>query len=102
MAVHTLGGVVTPAQQLMVIVPHDHPLEVEAWIENKDVGFVSAGQSVEVKIDTFPFTTYGTVSEGCSSFLGMQCRWTGSGSSMPCGPDSGIGRRHPGDGGPMP
>ncbi len=62
MAVHTLGGVVTPAQQLMVVVPHDHPLEVEAWIENKDVGFVSSGQPVEVKIDTFPFTTYGTVS----------------------------------------
>ncbi len=61
MAVHTLGGVVTPAQPLMVIVPHDHPLEVEAWIENKDVGFVSSGQPVEVKIDTFPFTTYGTV-----------------------------------------
>lgn len=61
MAVHTLGGVVTPAQQLMVIVPHDHPIEVEAWIENKDVGFVSTGQPVEVKIDTFPFTTYGTV-----------------------------------------
>ncbi|HEV8530325.1 MAG TPA: HlyD family type I secretion periplasmic adaptor subunit [Methylomirabilota bacterium] len=61
MAVHTVGGVVTPAQQLMVIVPHDHPLEVEAWIENKDVGFVSSGQPVEVKIDTFPFTTYGTV-----------------------------------------
>src|SRR3984893_9593295 len=62
LAGHTLGGVVTPAQQLMVVVPHDHPLEVEAWIENKDVGFVSAGQSVEVKIDTFPFTTYGNIS----------------------------------------
>ena len=62
MAVHTLGGVVTPAQQLMVVVPHDHPLEVEAWIENKDVGFVSSGQPVEIKIDTFPFTTYGTIS----------------------------------------
>jgi hemolysin D len=61
MAVHTLGGVVTPAQPLMVIVPHDHPLEVEAWIENKDVGFVTSGQPVEVKIDTFPFATYGTV-----------------------------------------
>ena len=62
MAVHTLGGVVTPAQQLMVVVPNDHPLEVEAWIENKDVGFVSSGQPVEIKIDTFPFTTYGTIS----------------------------------------
>jgi len=58
----------------MVIVPHDHPLEVEAWIENKDVGFVSAGQSVEVKIDTFPFTTYGTVSGRVLLISRMQCR----------------------------
>jgi hemolysin D len=61
LAVHTLGGVVTPAQPLMVIVPRDHPLEVEAWVENKDIGFVSVGQPVEVKLDTFPFTTYGTI-----------------------------------------
>ena len=61
LAVHTVGGVVTPAQPLMVIVPRDHPLEVEAWVENKDIGFVSAGQPVEVKVDTFPFTTYGTI-----------------------------------------
>jgi len=61
LAVHTLGGVVTPAQPLMVIVPRDHPLEVDAWVENKDVGFVSVGQPVEVKLDTFPFTTYGTI-----------------------------------------
>jgi len=61
LAVHTVGGVVTPAQPLMVIVPRDHPLEVEAWVENKDIGFVSVGQPVEVKLDTFPFTTYGTI-----------------------------------------
>ena len=61
LAVHTLGGVVTPAQPLLVIVPRDHPLEVDAWMENKDIGFVSVGQPVEVKLDTFPFTTYGTI-----------------------------------------
>lgn len=61
LAVHTLGGVVTPAQPLLVIVPRDHPLEVDAWVENKDIGFVSVGQPVEVKLDTFPFTTYGTI-----------------------------------------
>jgi hemolysin D len=61
LAVHTLGGVVTPAQPLLVIVPRDHPLEVDAWVENKDIGFVSVRQPVEVKLDTFPFTTYGTI-----------------------------------------
>jgi hemolysin D len=61
LAIHTVGGVVTPAQPLMVIVPSSGPLEVEAWIENKDVGFVQAGLPAEIKVDTFPFTRYGTV-----------------------------------------
>jgi hemolysin D len=61
LAVHTLGGVVTPAQPLMVIVPLDNPLEVEALVPNKDIGFVHAGQEVEVKVETFPFTRYGTI-----------------------------------------
>jgi hemolysin D len=59
LAVHTVGGVVTPAQQLMVIVPAESRLEVEAMISNRDIGFVSAGQNAEVKIDTFNFTRYG-------------------------------------------
>lgn len=57
--IHTVGGVVTPAQQLMVIVPDDAGIEVEARIENKDMGFVQVGQSVEVKVDAFNFTRYG-------------------------------------------
>jgi hemolysin D len=59
LAIHTVGGVVTPAQQLMVIVPADSRLEVEAMISNRDIGFVSEGQQAEVKIDTFNFTRYG-------------------------------------------
>ncbi|WP_208110048.1 HlyD family type I secretion periplasmic adaptor subunit [Methylocaldum gracile] len=61
LAVHTVGGVVTPAQPLLVIVPRDNPLEVEAFLQNKDIGFVNAGQEAEVKIETFPFTKYGTI-----------------------------------------
>ncbi len=59
LAVHTVGGVVTPAQQLMVIVPAESHLEVEAMISNRDIGFVGVGQQAEVKIDTFNFTRYG-------------------------------------------
>ena len=61
LAVHTVGGVVTPAQQLLIVVPQDHPLEVEARVENKDVGFVQEGQPVEIKVETFQFTLYGTI-----------------------------------------
>ena len=61
LAIHTVGGVVTPAQQLMVIVPSGQPVEVEAMLENKDVGFVRPGQTVTLKVETFIFTKYGTV-----------------------------------------
>ena len=60
LAVHTVGGVVTPAQQLLIVVPQDHPVEVEAQVDNKDVGFVKEGQPVEIKVETFLFTLYGT------------------------------------------
>jgi len=61
LAVHTVGGVVTPAQPLLIVVPQEHPVEVEAQVENKDVGFVSEGQLVEIKVEAFPFTLYGTI-----------------------------------------
>jgi len=61
LSVHTVGGVVTPAQALMVVVPADSGLEIEAMVSNRDIGFVRAGQDVEVKIDTFNFTRYGLI-----------------------------------------
>jgi hemolysin D len=62
LVVHTVEGVVQSAQPLMVIVPRQHQVEVEAFIENKDVGFVVEGQHAQVKIETFDYTKYGTVS----------------------------------------
>lgn len=59
LAVHTVGGVVTPAQQLAVVVPSDASLEVEAKVSNRDIGFVHVGQQAEIKVDTFNFTRYG-------------------------------------------
>lgn len=61
LTVHTVGGVVTPAQPLLIVVPQEHPVEVEAQVENKDVGFVSERQPVEIKVEAFPFTLYGTI-----------------------------------------
>jgi hemolysin D len=59
LAIHTVGGVVTPAQSLLVVVPEDHELEIEAMVQNRDVGFVHVGQPVEIKVETFTFTRYG-------------------------------------------
>ena len=59
LAMHTIGGVVTAAQPIMVIVPSEDKLEIEAIVPNKDIGFVQAGQEVVVKIESFPYTRYG-------------------------------------------
>lgn len=61
LAVHTIGGVVQPAQALMVVVPSGSDLIVEAHVLNKDRGFVREGQTVRVKFDAFPFTDYGLI-----------------------------------------
>ncbi|MEO3958300.1 HlyD family type I secretion periplasmic adaptor subunit, partial [Chromobacterium piscinae] len=59
LAIHTVGGVVTEAQPLLAVVPANEALEVEAQIENKDIGFVRPGQAVTVKVESFPYTRYG-------------------------------------------
>lgn len=61
LTVHTVGGVVPAAQALMQIVPRENIVEVEAFLENKDVGFVQVGQNAQVKIDAFDYTKYGTL-----------------------------------------
>jgi hemolysin D len=58
---NTLGGVVAATQTMMYIVPTDDLLEVEIKLENKDVGRLKQGMDAQVKIDTYPFTKYGTV-----------------------------------------
>ncbi|WFU28970.1 HlyD family type I secretion periplasmic adaptor subunit [Bradyrhizobium sp. CB1717] len=59
LAVHTVGGVVTPAQALAIVVPSESQLEIEAMLSNRDIGFVHPGQKAEIKVDTFNFTRYG-------------------------------------------
>ena len=61
LAVSTVGGVVTPAQHLMLLVPDEEQLEVEVFLHNKDIGFVREAMSAEIKIHTFPFTRYGVI-----------------------------------------
>jgi hemolysin D len=62
LAIHTTGGVVTPAQVLLVVVPEQAQVTADVTLENKDVGFVNLNQAAEIKLETFPYTRYGTVS----------------------------------------
>jgi hemolysin D len=59
LSVHTIGGVVQPAQTLMVVVPDGSKLEVEAMLPNRDAGFVHAGEAAELKVEAFAYTRYG-------------------------------------------
>jgi hemolysin D len=45
----------------MRIVPEDAALEIECYLPNQDIGFVKEGQDAVVKIESFPFTRYGTI-----------------------------------------
>ena len=61
LSVTTKNQVLTTSEELMRIVPDDAGLEIEAYLENKDMGFVSTGQPAIVKIESFPFTRFGTL-----------------------------------------
>ena len=61
LSVHTVGGIVTDAQPLMIIVPDDVTMEFEVWADNKDIGFIKEGQKAEVKVETFNFQKFGVV-----------------------------------------
>ena len=59
--IHTIGGVVTPAQKLMTVVPKGSKLKIKAKVLNQDIGFVESGMDVSIKIDTFNFQKYGII-----------------------------------------
>ena len=57
----SVGTVVSAGQVLVTLVPLDERLELEALVQNRDIGFVFPGQAARVKLDAFPFTRYGTL-----------------------------------------
>ncbi len=59
--VHTIGGVVSPAEKLAHIVPAESPLVIKALVLNQDCGFIAAGMEASVKVDAFNFQKYGTL-----------------------------------------
>ncbi|WP_312366067.1 HlyD family efflux transporter periplasmic adaptor subunit [Ensifer sp.] len=58
-AITTIGQVLTPGTELMRIVPSEQKLEIEAYLPNRDIGFVEAGHEAVIKVEAFPFTRYG-------------------------------------------
>jgi hemolysin D len=56
-----VGQVVASGQEIMRIVPEDSGLEIEAYVRNRDIGFVGVGQEAAVKVESFPYTRYGAI-----------------------------------------
>jgi hemolysin D len=61
--VHGPGAAVMPGQALLVVIPRNGAVEIEAWFANRDAAHVRAGQEVDVRADALPFTRFG-VSRG--------------------------------------
>ena len=101
LAVHTKGGVVTPAQPVLVVVPDDPRLVVQARVDNQDVGFVKAGQEAEVKVETFPFTRYGLI-HGTVLDVSRDAVAAGEGSAGKPGSEGGKAGGTPAKGDEMP
>lgn len=59
--IHTIGGVVTPAEKLISIVPKNVPLVIKATVLNQDIGFIKEAMEAAIKIDTFNFQKYGLI-----------------------------------------
>lgn len=68
--IHTIGGVVTPAQELMTIVPKDSKLVIKAKVMNQDIGFIEEGMDVSIKVDTYNFQKYGIL-KGVVTIVGV-------------------------------
>ena len=56
-----VGQVITSGQEIMRVVPQDSKLEIQAYVANRDIGFVTVGQEAVVKVEAFPFTRYGSI-----------------------------------------
>ena len=102
LAVHTEGGMVEPGARLMVIVPRDAGLRVEAFVANADIGFIKPGQRVTLKVATFDFRRYGAI-EGTVSHIGRDALNAGAqaGGQGPPAAMSGTPPAPPPSGGAM-
>ena len=61
LSITTVGQHVKPGQQIMQIVPDGAAIGIVAYVLNADIGFVRVGQPAVIKVDSFPYTRYGTI-----------------------------------------
>jgi HlyD family secretion protein len=92
LATTTVGAVVQPGTVLLSLVPANEPLRAEVAVQNQDIGFVRAGQSVRLKLAAYPFQKYGML-DGKVQMVTADASGQGShsaGSSAGSGPGAGT------------
>jgi multidrug efflux pump subunit AcrA (membrane-fusion protein) len=57
----TIGGVIPPGATLMNVVPLDGKMHAEVRVQPTDIGFVKKGEDARLKLGTYDFMRYGTV-----------------------------------------
>ena len=67
--VSTVGGVLKAGEPAIEIVPSDAKLVFEAKVKPNDIGFVSVGQKAFIKLSTYDFSIFGSLS-GVVSVVG--------------------------------
>ena len=58
------GSVMQSGEQLITLVPTDAPLEAEINVPGSEAGYIHPGDPVTIKLDTLPYTNYGSVEGG--------------------------------------
>ncbi|MBY0573456.1 MAG: HlyD family type I secretion periplasmic adaptor subunit [Undibacterium sp.] len=86
-ATTTVGAVVQPGSVIMTLVPKDEQLYADINIKNEDIGFIQVGQSVQIKLATYPFQRYGML-KGKLTHLSVDAT-EGNKPNMTTNPNSG-------------
>ncbi len=60
--IHTVGAIVKPSEVMMQIVPMNQQLVAEVHINSRDVGHIKPGQIAKIKLTTYDFSRYGSIS----------------------------------------
>lgn len=87
-----IGSVSPAVQQLALIVPSRHTVEPEVYIENKDIGFVPAGQAANVKIDAYQHSKYGTIPAIVTHISRDVVNFSGNGAGQLAANDNGSNK----------
>lgn len=61
MKINAIGDTVNSYEELIEIVPSDASLQMKCYIKNKDMADISVGDLVQIKLDAYSYSDYGTI-----------------------------------------